>query len=96
LSERCLGGGPTRGTSFTALAGSRATSPSSAAHPKYLFVEIRCRLIEAGFSSSVFFRCERYSVMVGVVTFSGENGSTASSPSDPSPRPRRASVWRRV
>ena len=81
LSERCLGGGTTRGTSFTALEGSRGISPSSVAHPKYLFIEIRCRLIDAGFISSVFFRCERYSVIVGVVTSAGENGSPASSPS---------------
>ncbi len=59
LSVRYLGGGTTRGTSLTALAGSRATSPSSTAHPKYLFIEMRYRLIEAGFSPRAFFRCER-------------------------------------
>ena len=82
MSERCLGGSTTRGTSFTALEGSRAISLSSVAHPKYPLIETRCQLIDAGFSSSVFFRCERYSVMVGVETFAGENGSPASSPSN--------------
>lgn len=63
------------------MTGSRATIPSSVAHPKYLLMEMRWRLIDAGLSSSAFFRCERYSVIVGVVTFVGENGSPASSPS---------------
>ena len=63
------------------MAGSRATIPSSAAHPKHLFIETRCRLIVAGLSISAFLRCERYSVNVGVVTFAGEKGSVASPPS---------------
>ena len=38
-------------------------------------IEMRCRLIVAGLSSRAFFRCERYRVIVGVVTSAGEKAS---------------------